>query len=166
MSKDFLNLEDAGHQLAEIVDAKPVAVIALVGQGAEIAIALARKFEVPVIPSVITRDSVTNEVIGVAIPAATQSGLVYMVDDAVETGHTTRVAFTAATQAGFTDIRVAVPVCPRDTGSELFPITGDIIAVKRPMVRRSLSWHYVETPSTTQEAALSLISQHNLMLSQ
>ena len=165
MSKDFHNLQDAGTQLAEILEDKPVGVIALVGQGAEIAIAIASKFEVPVIAAVLQRNDVSHEVTSVEVDPATSEGLFYVVDDAVETGHTTLAAWTALHAAGYRNLKLAVPVCPRDSASALLPVVGEIVAVKRPMVRRSLAWHYEELPSTAASDALAKISQHNLALS-
>ncbi|MEY4348652.1 MAG: Phosphoribosyl transferase domain [Actinomycetota bacterium] len=161
MNKDFANLHDAGVQLAEILEEQPTAVIAIVGQGAEIAIEVARKFHVPVIAVVLERDSATNEILSIDVTETSTAGLHYVVDDAIETGQTTLRVLEVLQSSGYTNLRVAVPISPRDTQSLLLPVSGPIIAVKRPMVRRSLSWHYEEVPATSQEAALAMISEYN-----
>ncbi|MEY4322866.1 MAG: hypothetical protein RL410_647 [Actinomycetota bacterium] len=164
MNKDFANLHDAGVQLVEILEKEPIAVIAIVGQGAEIAIEIAKKFRVPVIALVLQRDPATNEIISVEVPQFSSEGLHYVVDDAIETGHTTTHVFQALQRNGYQHLQLAVPVSPRDTESQLLPITGPITAVVRPMVRRSLSWHYDQVPETPQDQALALIAMHNATL--
>ena len=165
MNKDFHNLDDAGEQLASLLVDQPTAIIALIGQGAEIAVKIAKKFGVEIIPAVIEREKESREVLSVDIQPCTKSGLMYIVDDAVETGHTTLKAWNALLKAGYRDAKIAVPVCPRDTASLLLPTVGEIVAVKRPMIRRSLGWHYEELPATSAQSALTLISQHNLSIS-
>ncbi len=164
MNKDFINLEAAGVRLAELVEEVPVAVIAIVGQGAEIAVAIAKKFQVPVLAAILERNFETHEVISVEVPNSIAQGLHYVVDDAVETGHTTTAVFAALRACGYENLRLAVPVAPRDSESKLLPMTGPVTAVVRPMVRRSLAWHYEEVPNTSREQALQLIATHNATL--
>ena len=67
---------------------------------------------------------------------------VVVIDDGVETGTAAMVAGAALRAAGATGLVLAVPVCPRDSEAALRMRYDDVIAVTRPLVRRSLRWHY------------------------
>ena len=161
MTKDFYDLDDAGKQLADILVDAPVAVIALIGQGAEIACQIATKFSVPVIPALLHRDTESNEIIDIEITDCAFTGMMYVADDAIETGHTTRKAARYLAQKGYTNLRFVTPLCPRTTAADLLPLIGEVIAVQRPLIHRSLAWHYEIPPNSSPATALALIERFN-----
>ena len=65
-----------------------------------------------------------------------------VVDRGVETGQSALLAAVALREAGFTELVLAVPVCPRQTEVDLVSEYAEIVAVHRPLARRSLQWHY------------------------
>ena len=143
----FVDLADGGRQLADLLrpsldDGRladdAVFVAAGVGglvTGAAVAEALGR--EVTPLTTTRTADGVTVEV---TIDVAGRE--VVVVDDGVETGTAARAAGAALRAAGARRIVLAVPVCPRDAEAQLRGPYDDVIAVDRPLVRRSLRWHY------------------------
>lgn len=68
---------------------------------------------------------------------------VLVVDRGVETGGSAVLAAQALRAAGATRLVLAVPVCPRQSEAQLARIFDEIIAVQRPLARRSLQWHYL-----------------------
>ena len=65
-----------------------------------------------------------------------------VVDDGVETGTAARAVVAALREAGAAYVALAVPVCPREAEADLRRRYDDVIAVTKPLVRRSLRWHY------------------------
>jgi phosphoribosylpyrophosphate synthetase len=68
--------------------------------------------------------------------------LVIVVDDGVETG---RAAFGIGSALRTRNVRslwLAVPVCPRQSEVTLVRVYDQVLAVVRPLARRSLRWHY------------------------
>jgi predicted phosphoribosyltransferase len=63
-------------------------------------------------------------------------------DDGVETGTAARAVASALRAAGASRVVLAVPVCPREAEADLRLRFDDVVAVDRPLVRRSLRWHY------------------------
>ena len=76
-------------------------------------------------------------------PAPECAGLrVLVVDRGVETGQSALLAARALKESGATWIGLAVPVCPRQAEAGLVRVFDEVIAVHRPLARRSLQWHY------------------------
>lgn len=76
-------------------------------------------------------------------PAPECAGLrVLVVDRGVETGQSALLAARTLRESGATWIALAVPVCPRQAEAGLVRVYDDVIAVHRPLARRSLQWHY------------------------
>jgi len=68
--------------------------------------------------------------------------VVIVVDDGVETG-TAAKAIAAALESLRPVRRVlAVPVCPHQALATLQLVYDEVIAIERPLARRSLRWHY------------------------
>ena len=63
-------------------------------------------------------------------------------DDGVETGTAARAVATALREAGAVRVVLAVPVCPREVEAGLASRFDAVVAVTRPLARRSLRWHY------------------------
>lgn len=74
---------------------------------------------------------------------------VIVVDDGVETG-TAAKAIAAALEPLGADRRVlAVPVCPHQALATLQLAYDEVIAIARPLARRSLRWHYADGSTST-----------------
>ncbi len=71
-----------------------------------------------------------------------QGRTVVVVDDGVETGTAGRRAALPCARRGATAVVLAVPVCPRESEAQLRARYDDVIAVTKPLARRSLRWHY------------------------
>ena len=71
---------------------------------------------------------------------------VVVIDDGVETGTAAAAAAEVLRDAGARRLTLAVPVCPRDAEVGLLDRYDDVVAVVRPLVRRSLRWHYETLP--------------------
>ncbi len=138
----FIDLADGGRALAPLVvpllTPDTVVVSAGVGglvTGAAVATALAI-----VVTPLITRRSESG--VSVKIPLVVTGLRVIVVDDGVETGTAARAVGAALRAGGAVHLVLAVPVCPREAEVELRTRYDDIVAVDRPLVRRSLRWHY------------------------
>ncbi len=94
---------------------------------------------VEVTPLVTSRD---DDGVRVEVPVDVAGRRVVVIDDGVETGTAARAVADALRAAGATHVVLAVPVCPREIEAGLRPRYDDVIAVTRPLVRRSLRWHY------------------------
>ena len=141
---DFLDLTDAGHQLAPLVvdRVRDPVLLAVSPHGVPVAEPIAAALGIELQPLLLHR---TDE--GVTVPDVTgiTGREVVIVDDGVETGTAAR-AMAAALRAHNPDrLILAVPVCPRQEGSSLALLYDEIIAVVQPLARRSLRWHYANT---------------------
>ncbi len=139
----FLDLADGGRQLAELLPTHLTDSSLLVGVppggmtvGAAVAAALGR--DVAALRVVRTDDGVRVEV-----TVDVTGREVMVIDHGVETGTAAQAVAVALRGAGATRIVLAVPVCPREVEPDLRRRYDDVIAVTRPIVRRSLRWHYV-----------------------
>jgi len=68
---------------------------------------------------------------------------VMVVDRGVETGQAAMLAAGALREAGVGRLLLAVAVCPRQAEWILAGAYHEIIAVHRPLGRRSLQWHFI-----------------------
>ena len=138
----FLDLADGGRALAPLVEAlrTPGTVVVSAGVGGLVtgaAVADALGIEVTQLTTTRSESGVSVE-----IPVDVSGLRVIVVDDGVETGTAARAVGTALREAGASHIVLAVPVCPRDAEADLRSRFDEIVAVERPLVRRSLRWHY------------------------
>ena len=116
----FIDLADGGRALAPLIEP-------LVTLGTEVT------------PLTTTR---SESGVTVEIPIAVAGLRVVVVDDGVETGTAARAVARALRDAGAVHLVLAVPVCPREAEADLRGRYDDVVAVERPLVRRSLRWHY------------------------
>ena len=138
----FADLSDAGRQLAELLTPDVVAdavVLAVPPDGVVVAAAVASALGLEVAPLLTTRD---DDGVSVDVPVDVAGRRVVVVDDGVETGTAARAVVAALRQAGAAYVVLAVPVCPREAEADLRHRYDEVIAVTRPLVRRSLRWHY------------------------
>lgn len=140
---DFLDLTDAGRQLAPLVveRVRDPFLLAVSPHGVPVAEPVAAALGVVVHPLPLIR---TDE--GVSVPEVPEiAGLeVLIVDDGVETGTAARAMAAALRAHNPERLILAVPVCPRQEGSTLALLYDEVIAVVQPLARRSLRWHYAD----------------------
>jgi predicted phosphoribosyltransferase len=139
----FVDLADGGRRLAAILPDGLVerSLLVRIGKGGQVtgaAVAEALGVEVVAVPTERGDDGVHVDVSGVDVAGRE----VVVIDDGVETGTAAMVAASALRDAGAIGLVLAVPVCPRDSEVALRMRYDDVIAVTRPLVRRSLHWHY------------------------
>jgi predicted phosphoribosyltransferase len=138
----FIDLADGGRALAPLVApllTPDTAVVSAGVGGVVTGAAIATALAIEVTP-LITRRSESG--VSVEIPLDLTGLRVIVVDDGVETGTAARAVGAALRAAGAVHLVLAVPVCPREAEVELRTRYDDIVAVDRPLVRRSLRWHY------------------------
>ena len=138
----FVDLADGGRRLAALIPADLVADCLLVGVppgGAVVGAAVGEALGLPLDVLVVT---VTDQGVTVEVPVDVDGRRVLVVDDGVETGTAARAVVAALREAGAAYVVLAVPVCPRETEADLRRRYDDVIALTKPLVRRSLRWHY------------------------
>lgn len=169
--QEFADLADGGRKLipyvrAAVSDVSPadLAIVAIVPNGVPAAKALAADLGATVIPLMVFRPMAPDGS-GRVEPVVEQRDdlaevlagkTVVVVDDAVETGAATR-AVGATLRPLCSRLMLAVPICPRDVSAGLVPLYDEVVAVLRPMVRRSLSWHYRVFEPLDEATAVSML---------
>ena len=138
----FPSLGDAANELAASLSAEVRAetdlVVGLGKAAREMAEQIARDLRAPV--TVLPVERGDDAVLG---PAPECVGLrVLVVDRGVETGQSALLAARTLRESGATWVALAVPVCPRQAEASLVRFYDAVIAVHRPLARRSLQWHY------------------------
>ncbi len=83
---------------------------------------------------------------------------VVVIDDGVETGTAARAAASALRESGVESLLLAVPVCPREALADLQHRYDQVVAVVRPLARRSLAWHYADFDTIDDAAAARLLA--------
>jgi len=142
-SATFADLADGGRRLAALLPDALIerSLLVKIGEGGQVtgaAVAEALGREVVAVPT--TRDDVGVRVDLTGVDVSGRD--VVVIDDGVETGTAAMVAGAALRAAGASGLVLAVPVCPRDSEAALRLRYDDVIAVTRPLVRRSLRSHY------------------------
>ena len=138
----FIDLADGGRQLAALLAptlAPDTLVVAIGSGGLVTGRAVASALGISVTPLATTR---TEDGVEVEVALEVTGREIVVVDDGVETGTAARAAAVALRAAGARRLVLAVPVCPRDVEADLRGLFDDVVAVQRPLVRRSLRWHY------------------------
>ena len=138
----FLDLADGGRQLAALLGetvTEDTLLVAVPPGGVPVGAAVGEVLGRVVSPLSVSRD---DSGVLVAIPIDVAGRRVVVVDDGVETGTAARAVVAALREAGAAHVVLAVPVCPREAEADLGRRYDAVIAVERPMVRRSLRWHY------------------------
>lgn len=142
VSGKFESVADAANALAASLSAGVRAETDLVvgmGEAARgMAEQIAGDLRVPV--AMVSVERGEDAVLG---PAPVCAGLrVLVVDRGVETGQSALLAARTLRESGATWVALAVPVCPRQAEASLVRFYDAVIAVHRPLARRSLQWHY------------------------
>ncbi len=142
----FADRAAAGRALASLVtevlgDGSEALLLAVVPGGIEVAAPVAAALGVRAVPLTVER---SDTGVRATVPAGVADRTVIVVDDGVETGRTAAAVAAALRAAGAADAVLAVPVCPRETAAHLARQYDEIVAVVRPLGRRSLRWHYTD----------------------
>lgn len=138
----FVDLADAGRQLVPLlvdVVTDDTVVVAVPPGGVPVGTAVGEVLDRVVTTLVVARD---DSGVRVEIPVDVAGRRVVVIDDGVETGTAARAVLAALREAGAEYVVLAVPVCPREAQADLGRRYDAVVAVVRPMVRRSLRWHY------------------------
>ncbi|MFM7145841.1 MAG: hypothetical protein ACKOW5_05850 [Actinomycetales bacterium] len=175
--KPFANLHDGGVQLAEqllaatlFADVDAITIAPIMPNGVPVALGLIEQLRSQGGPAVrIEPIHVERTHDGVSITEVPRSRdvVVVVVDDGVETGTAALAAGRALRSdrgAGLGDqhlhLVLAVPVCPHQAIPDLTRIFDAVVAVHRPMGRRSLSWHYVDFDLIDLPKACELLKEY------
>lgn len=169
----FANLRDGGSQLADHLAAQyamgAATLVPIMPNGVPVALGIVDSLRsrtldrIPIEPMDVIRDK--DGISIAAIPQLHGDPLI-VVDDGVETGTAALAAGRAlrgalqAQPAGTSPILLlAVPVCPHQALPELLGVFDAVVAVHRPLARRSLSWHYVDFDLVDDAGARELLRQ-------
>jgi predicted phosphoribosyltransferase len=156
---DFADLRDAGRRLAPLLAealagvADPV-ILAVIPNGVPVALGVRETLDIPVVG--LPADRSDDGVLIAADPAFAGRNVV-VIDDGVETGTVARAAARAMVEAGVASVVLAVPVCPREATASLQHRYDRIVAVVRPLVHRSLAWHYDDFDTIDEAEARRLL---------
>jgi putative phosphoribosyl transferase len=61
--------------------------------------------------------------------------------------------------SGAARLVLAVPVCPREALADLALRYDEVVAVARPLARRSLAWHYDDFDTVDEATALRILAE-------
>jgi predicted phosphoribosyltransferase len=156
---DFENLHDAGRRLGPVLGgalsgvADPL-LLAVMPNGVPVALGIRETLDIPVVglPAERSADGVV-----IRVDPALAGRNVVVVDDGVETGTVARAAATALVEAGVGSVILAVPVCSRESLASLQHRYDQVVALVRPLVHRSLAWHYTDFDVIDEEEARRLL---------
>ena len=139
----FANLADAGDRLAPFLADLPrdSLLIAIMSSGIAVACRIAKRTRMDVGAAFLQRDG--DEVRVSELPPV-DGRTVVIVDDGIETGTAVRAVVQAVRDAGAARVIVAMPVLPKEAEAWLSLMVDEVIAIDRPLARRSLAWHYEE----------------------
>lgn len=172
--KEFANLADGGRQLAPALGRRlgewfdPV-LLPVLPNGVPVVIGILGCKACGAPPTSVNRSELVLPVLaleavrshdGVSIeaPPSVEGRTAIVIDDGVETGTVARAAAPVLREAGVARLVLAVPVCPREASAHLDLIYDEVIAVSRPLARRSLAWHYEEFDTIDEQEARRLLS--------
>lgn len=139
--KTFANIADAGDQLAPLLADAPTdaLLVPIMPSGIAVACRIAKRTHLDLGAAFLERGESGVQV--VELPEVAGRTAV-IVDDGVETGTAVRATVEAVRAAGASRVVVAMPVLPKEVEAWLAPMVDEVIAIDRPLGRRSLSWHY------------------------
>ncbi|MFN8169361.1 MAG: phosphoribosyltransferase family protein [Candidatus Nanopelagicales bacterium] len=138
----FVDLADGGRRLAALLAGtldERTLVVSIGAGGRTTGAAVGEVLGVHVVHLETVR---TDDGVQVEVALDVTGREVVVVDDGVETGTAARAVASALRAAGASRVVLAVPVCPREAEADLRLRFDDVVAVDRPLVRRSLRWHY------------------------
>ncbi len=158
---DFANLADAGRQLAPelaqaLSDTPDALLLAAVPNGVPVALGVRETLDLPV--QALSVERTEDGAVVMPVPGL-EGRTVVVVDDGVETGSVARAAAAALRASGVGRLVLAVPVCPRDALADLHHRYDLVVALVKPMGRRSLSWHYEDFDTIDAEQARRLLEE-------
>ncbi len=158
--KDFANLADGGRRLGPalreaMADAADPILLPAIPNGVPVTVGILERFAAPVRALPVDR---TGD--GVLVPPLPEvhGRTVIVVDDGVETGTVARAAAAMLRDVGVGRLVLAVPVCPRDALADLHHRYDLVVAVAKPLGRRSLSWHYDDFDTIDEQEALRIVA--------
>ena len=159
--KEFASLFAAGvalgEQLAATADIEGAPVLVpVLPNGVPVVLGIRSVIDLPVVALPVNRSAegvAAEPVEGLAGRTA------IVVDDGVETGTVARAVAPVMRASGVTSLLLAVPVCPREASADLSLRYDAIVAVSRPMVRRSLAWHFVDFDTISVDEARRLLAE-------
>lgn len=143
----FQNLGSAGDSLAVVVSTfwaeqgkgETPLVVAIIPNGAPVALPVAAALGVRAESLSLNRTDCGVDVDHLPDVAGRT---VIVIDDGVETGTVARCVIAAMRAGGAARVILAVPVCSREVLAPLALMYDDVIAVVKPLARRSLAWHF------------------------
>lgn len=138
----FADLADGGRALAPLVAVLELGAVAVLGvepRGLPAAREVARALGTTAVALPVDRDDAG---VRPRLPDGLAGRAVVVVDEGVETGTTALGVVAALREAGVVEAVLAVPVCPREVEARLGRAYDRVVAVVRPLARRSLDWHY------------------------
>lgn len=160
---DFADLAGGGRALAPLLqhyaNDPSAAVIAVVPNGVPGAVEVGRALDLPVLGLTMVRDA-EGALLDPVLPDISAYVTLIVVDDAVESGTAALLIGQALRTATSGTIVLAVPVCPREPAAALGVLYDDVVAVVRPLARRSLTWHYETFTPIPVSSAHELLSAH------
>ena len=157
---DFANLADGGRRLAEALRSvlsaavDPV-LVPVLPNGAPVVAGIHGAVRLPVIPLPVAR---SDEGVRIAPIDGVAGRTAIVVDDGVETGTVARAAAPALRASGVSRLVLAVPVCPREALADLALRYDEVVAVVRPLARRSLAWHYADFDTVDEVEAQRILA--------
>ena len=157
---DFASLADAGRRLGPALraawgDRPDPLLLALIPNGVPVALGIRETWPVPVrgLPAARSDEGVVVQ------PDPEWAGrMVVVVDDGVETGTAARAAADALRRSDVAGLVLAVPVCPREALADLQHRYDEVVALVRPLARRSLAWHYTSFDTVDESEARRLLA--------
>lgn len=157
---DFVDLADAGRRLGPVLAGATSGLVdpillAVLPNGVPVALGIRETLPLPVMALRVDRSA--DGVVVHPDPALAGRNVI-VVDDGVETGTVARAAGRALVEAGVASVILAVPVCSRESMASLQHRYDQIVALVRPMVHRSLSWHFAAFDTIDEATALRLLA--------
>lgn len=159
--KDFAGLTDAGRRLGARLESRvgqwvtPI-LLPVLPNGVPVAVGVREVCALPWSALPVQRGEE-----GVVVPRldGLEGATAIVVDDGVETGTVARAVAPMLRESGVARLVLAVPVCSREAMADLSLRYDEIVAVATPLVRRSLSWHYVDFDTIDEQEALRLLAE-------
>ena len=157
---DFANLAEGGRRLAEILGevvgelTDPV-LVPVLPNGVPVVVGMLPTLPLPVVPLSVHR---SDDGVSLDPVAGLVGRTAIVIDDGVETGTVARAVVAPLRESGVAGLVLAVPICPREALADLSLRYDEVVAVVRPLARRSLTWHYDDFDTVDDVEARRLLS--------
>lgn len=156
---DFVDIDDAAKQVAELVQSLQADVIfAVFPNGVPIAAEIAGRQNIEVRPIQFNRDSGEISLKSDGLDSASK---IWVVDDGVESGRAATAVGQFLKAQGFAAVELVVPICARDAKAQLQFFYQNIHAVAQPLMTRALKWHYALVPEVLAADADRILQRLN-----